>query len=36
MPGASFKREAAKVKVSIEKAHVKPYEMVRKVMVRTF
>ncbi|KAH9917085.1 cytochrome P450 monooxygenase [Fomitopsis serialis] len=32
MPGAGFKREAAKVKVSIEEAHVKPYEMVERAM----
>jgi len=32
MPGAGFKREATKVKVSIEEAHVKPYEMVERAM----
>ncbi|KZT69368.1 cytochrome P450 [Daedalea quercina L-15889] len=32
MPGAGFKRESAKVKLSIEEAHVKPYEMVERMM----
>ncbi|TFY60472.1 hypothetical protein EVJ58_g5133 [Rhodofomes roseus] len=32
MPGAGFKREAAEVKVSIEEAHVRPYEMVERAM----
>ena len=33
MPGAGFKRDAAKVKISVEEAHVKPYDMVRRTMV---
>lgn len=34
MPGAGFKRDAAKVKVSTEEAHVKPFKMVQRAIVR--
>ena len=34
MPGAGFKRDAAEVKISVEEAHVKPYEMVQSIIVR--